>query len=256
MPTANVQSPHIVITGDDFGISQEVNNAIEEYHRAGALHQASLMIAEDHVDHAIEIARRNPELRVGLHLTLCDGRATAPSVLTDLNGRFVTSPTAAGLRYTFDRQLREPLRQEIRRQFQRFAALGLPPTYWDGHTHLHLHPLVFNLALPIAREFGFKSTRLVREPGPPGLIPWIFQRLSASAARELDRAGITYANRVFGLRRSGRMTGSAFREAIGAAQGLTEIYFHPGAESAPPDGKTLAALLRNAPGANNAVEAL
>ena len=34
------------------------------------------MVAEKHVPGAVEIARRNPQLRVGLHLTLCDGHAT------------------------------------------------------------------------------------------------------------------------------------------------------------------------------------
>jgi hopanoid biosynthesis associated protein HpnK len=256
MPTANAAPTRIVITGDDFGVSPNVNNAIEAYHRAGALHQASIMVAEKHVDHAVEIARRNPSLQVGLHLSLCDGYATAPSALTDTHGNFATSPTVAGLRYALDPRVREPLRQEIRRQFERFATLGFPPTYWDGHTHLHLHPLVFKLTLPIALEFGFKSTRLVREPGLFGPIPWIFQRLSALAAPELDQAGIAYADWVFGLRYSGRMSESAFRKAIREAQGITEIYFHPGAECSPPDGKTLAALLLEAASTNGTSPAL
>lgn len=247
MPTANPEPPRLVITGDDFGISLAVNVAIEEYHRAGALHQASLMVAEEHVEGAVEIARRNPGLRVGLHLTLCDGRATEPSALTDARGRFVTSPARAGMRYAFDPRLREPLRLEIRRQFERFLGLGFPPTYWDGHTHLHLHPLIFRLTLPIAQEFGFKFTRLVREPGPFGLIPWIFQRLSAAAIRRLEGAGIGYADRVFGLRQTGWMNEAAFRNAARQAIGVTEIYFHPGAERTSPDGKTIARLLRETP---------
>jgi chitin disaccharide deacetylase len=243
MPTANPEPPRIVITGDDFGISPGVNAAIEEYHRAGALHQASLMVAEECVEEAVEIARRNPGLRVGLHLTLCDGRATEASALTDARGRFLRSPAHAGLLYAFDRRLRDPLRQEIRRQFERFLGLGFPPSYWDGHTHLHLHPSIFSLSLPIAAELGFKFVRLVREPGPPALIPWIFQRLSAAGVPKLDKAGIAYADRVFGLRSSGRMTESAFRDGCRGAKGVTEIYFHPGAEESPPSPSQLAAMI-------------
>src|SRR5688572_12138609 len=105
MPTSDFIPRRLTITADDFGRTPDVNAAIERYHRAGALQQASLMVGEAHVDEAVEIARRNPQLRVGLHLTLCDGRATQPSALTDSGGRFSTSPAVAGLRYAFDRRL-------------------------------------------------------------------------------------------------------------------------------------------------------
>jgi hopanoid biosynthesis associated protein HpnK len=242
-PTANPQPARLIITGDDFGVSMAVNEAIEAYHREGALHQASLMVAEKHAGEAVAIARRNPRLRVGLHLTLCDGVATEPSALTDTAGRFTSSPALAGLRYAFGPRLCEPMRLEIRRQFQRFIALGFPPTYWDGHAHLHLHPLIFRLTLPIAMEFGFKATRLVREPGPFGLIPWILERLSAATIPQLENAGIGYADRVFGLRNTGRMSEAIFREALRNARGLTEIYFHPGAEIEPPRADSLRELL-------------
>ena len=35
----------LILTGDDFGRSAEVNAAIERYHAAGALTHASLMVA-------------------------------------------------------------------------------------------------------------------------------------------------------------------------------------------------------------------
>lgn len=224
MPTPDF--PKILITGDDFGLDPAVNAEIERYHRAGALDQASLMVSAPHVAEAVAIARRNPQLRVGLHLTLCD-----------------RSPAVAGLRFAFDPRTRAPLRAEIARQFEQFRALGFAPSYWDGHTHLHLHPVVFRLTLPIAVAHGFKSTRLVREPGPPALLPWIFERLSRTAIPRLRAAGIGFADRVFGLRDTGRMDLAAFQRAFSlAGEGTSEIYFHPGAEVAPPDPAQLAVL--------------
>jgi len=246
MTTANPPPSRIFVTGDDFGISPAVNEAIEAYHRAGALDQASLMVGENHVEEAVAIARRNPHLRVGLHLTLCNGQATEPSALTDARGRFADSPTVAGLRYAFDRRLGEPIGAEIRRQFDRFIALGFPATYWDGHTHLHLHPQILELTLPCAVRHGFKFARVVREPGAFGVIPWIFERLSASAIKRLSASSIGYADRVFGLRHSGRMTQIAFQSAVSQATGQTEIYFHPGAEAAAPSPEALAGILHRA----------
>ena len=244
MPIPDSPLHPLVITGDDFGSSAEVNRAVERYHRAGALHQASLMVAEPHAADATEVARRNPGMRVGLHLTLCDGFATAISELTDTSGRLNPSPARSGCSYAFNWRLREPLRAEIRRQFDRFSAMGFPPTYWDSHRHLHLHPVVLQLTLPIAREHGFTKTRLLREPGSRTLLHWIFRRLSEAATVGLRRFAIDYDEQVFGLHRTGRMDLEAFRHCLArACHSSTEIYWHPGAEANPPDPDLLAELI-------------
>jgi hopanoid biosynthesis associated protein HpnK len=234
----------LILTADDFGRSPEINAAIERAHRAGFLTQASLMVNEPAADEAVQIARRNPALRVGLHLTLCAGRALSVSPLTDAQGNFSTSPAIAGLRYFFTTALACPLREEIRAQFERFRALGFPPTYWDGHAHLHLHPTILRLAVPIAREHSFRTTRLVREPGPPALLPLIFQALSHTAIPRLQKHGIQFADRVFGLRDTGRMTTTAIaRHLENLPDGVSELYFHPGEEPKEPDYATLVPLL-------------
>ena len=235
---------HLIVTADDFGRSPETNAAIERAHRAGFVTQAGLMVNEPAAEEAADIARRNPALRTGLHLTLCAGRAAQVSALTDESGRFTASPARAGLRYAFSPWLAEPLRREIRGQFERFRTLGFAPTHWDGHTHLHLHPTIFRLTLPIAIEHGFRATRLVREPGSFALVPWIFQRLSRAAMPHLEKHGLRFTDRVFGLRDSGRMTTAVIARVLeNLPDGVSELYFHPGAEPAEPDYAALTPLL-------------
>ena len=53
----------LLLTGDDFGRSAAINVAIEQWHRAGALTHAGLMVNEPGVEDAVEIAQRNPNLR-------------------------------------------------------------------------------------------------------------------------------------------------------------------------------------------------
>ena len=234
----------LILTADDFGRSPEINAAIERAQRAGFLTQASLMVNEPAVAEAVRIAARHPALRVGLHLTLCAGRAARHSGLTDAHGHFPASPTRAGLRCFFASSLAFDLRQEIRAQFERFRALGFAPTYWDGHAHLHLHPTVLALTVPIAVEHGFRFTRLVREPGPPAPLPAIFQLLSRAAIPLLRKARVNFADRVFGLRGSGRMTTARLAALLSRLpDGLSEIYFHPGAEAEEPDYAALVPLL-------------
>ncbi len=221
----------LILTGDDFGRSARVNEAIERCHENGVLTQASLMVNELHAGEAARIATRHPQLCVGLHLTLCAGRAAQVSALTDAAGNFEPSPAKAGLRYFFSPSLESALAAEIRAQFEKFRAFGFAPTYWDGHTHLHLHPAILRLTLPIAREHGFHFTRLVREPRPRSFLGAIFAALSASALPRLRDQEVGFADRVCGLRETGQMTSAAFQKLIeGLRDGLTEIYFHPGAE--------------------------
>ena len=227
----------LILTADDFGRSAAVNAAIEQWHRAGALTQTSLMVNEPGAEEAVAIARRNPNLRVGLHLTLCDGRAS--------DGRMMPrSPALSGLRFAFFPGARAWLRREIAAQFAKFRAFGFEPAYWDGHTHLHLHPLVLALTLPIAVEHGFRFTRLVREPRARGFLPRIFSILSARAAPKLQAAGIGFSDAVFGLSKSGRMDLDEVRRAAKcASEKLTEIYFHPGAEAVLKDPAEVAAAV-------------
>ncbi len=224
---------HLLLTADDFGRNVAVNEATERLHRAGLVTQASLMVAEPHAGEAVRIARRNPALCVGMHLTLC----------ADADGRLIPSPARAGVRYFFQRKWEAPLRAEIRAQFERFRALGLPPSYWDGHAHLHLHPTVLRLTLPIAAEFGFRFVRLVCEPGA-AVLPWIFRRLSQHAMPRLRARGIAFADRMHGLRDTGRMTTPVLARLLeSVGEGTTEIYFHPGAEPAELDPTLLREIL-------------
>jgi hypothetical protein len=57
----------LIVTADDFGAAREVNDAIEEAHRAGILTSASLMVAS-----ADAIARAHAYL-VGIGLPWCCG---------------------------------------------------------------------------------------------------------------------------------------------------------------------------------------
>jgi hopanoid biosynthesis associated protein HpnK len=238
------QLKSLIITGDDFGRSHEVNEAIERCHKAGFLTQASLMVNEPCADEAVRIAQRNPALCVGLHLTLCDGRASSVSPLTDTVGQFPSSPARCGVRYAFVRSLAEPLAHEIRAQFDRFRSFGLPPTYWDGHAHLHLNPIVLGLTIPVAVKGGFRATRVVREPGAPALLPWIFESLSRVAIPALQRHGIAFTDHVFGLRHTGHMTTDTITRILqNLPEGVSELYFHPGAEAGSVEAVALAKFL-------------
>ncbi|MGH7954311.1 MAG: ChbG/HpnK family deacetylase, partial [Limisphaerales bacterium] len=137
------KSRRLIVNADDFGLSRSVNQAVIRAHRDGILTTASLMVNESGFDEAVNLARENPKLGVGLHLTLLQGHsALSPEKIPSLvnsRGEFSGSPVGVGMNYFFKRRLREQLRAEIHAQFEKFHSTDLPLDHVNGHLHLHLH---------------------------------------------------------------------------------------------------------------------
>jgi hopanoid biosynthesis associated protein HpnK len=241
----------VIVTGDDFGRSSDVNRAIVEAHERGILTSASLMVAGDATDEAVALARSHPRLAVGLHLVLVDGRGTlAPTEiphLVDSEGRFRRSPIAAGLVYQFQPSARRELRKEIAAQLEGFRLTGLPLSHVDGHHHLHLHPVVLRMLADLGSQHGIKTIRLPAEElaatlavdrsDLPTKLLWtlIFTRLRRHGERVLSRAGIDFCDRVYGLLATGRMTESYLLGLIPRIHGdRIELYCHPAVGSRSP----------------------
>jgi len=218
----------LIVTGDDFGASLPVNEAIETAHRDGILTAACLMVGAPMAEDAVERARRSPNLRVGLHLVVVRGRPVlAPERIPDLvdeDGRFDGNLVRAGFRYYFLPRVRRQLAAEIRAQFEAFQATGLVLDHANAHNHMHLHPTVLRLIVDIGREFGLAAVRLPHEPGGGiFLAPWI-----ALMKRRLRRTGLRFNDFIFGIRDAGRMDGDALRRIIATLpDGVSEIFLHP-----------------------------
>ena len=235
----------LIINADDFGLSSGVNRAVIRSWQEGILTSASLMASGDAFDEAVMLARQNPGLQVGLHLTLVQGKAVLSPAdlpgLVDREGNFTDNPVAAGKRYFFLKGLREQLRREIEAQFSKVRDAGIDLSHVDGHLNIQMQPVVFDILMELAPRYGITSFRLTRERLTPALLAdgertmgkridaFIFDRLAARSRYHLDRRRIGYSDEVKGLLNSGRMTESYLHGILDDLQpGTTEIYFHPG----------------------------
>lgn len=233
----------LVLNADDFGRSPEINRAVIRAHLQGVLNSASLMVAGDAAEEAVVLARQNPALAVGLHLVIVDGPAVLPASriphLVDQNGRFANRPVRLGLKYAFSAPARRELAAEIRAQFERFAEFGLPLSHVDGHQHMHMHPWVFDLVLPLAREFGARRVRVVRDNLRLALqrdashvvskvaSALIFGALGRRCRGRLEETGLAMSGRTYGFFQSGAMDERYVLAALRQTQIGDEIYFHP-----------------------------
>ena len=246
----------VIITGDDFGLAQPVNEAIVRAHTEGILTSASLMTGGEYFSDAVERARSHPTLRVGLHLTLVEGRPVSPPEqvpdLVDSNGEFPTRLANAGFRFFFLPRVRRQLETEIRAQFDAFARTGLSLDHADAHNHMHMHPTVLGLMLKTGKEYGLRAVRLPKEPPLRSwraanralvsrmisaffLAPWTFLM-----KRALRRAGVKCNDYLFGMTDCGAMTESLMQKILrNLPDGVTELCCHPAICRSPEIDRTM-----------------
>ncbi len=253
-----------IFIADDFGRSSSINAAILRAHREGVLAGASLMVAGQAVEEAVSLARATPTLAVGLHLVAINGPACLPPSeiphLVDDRGFFPATSVETGLRYFFSRTAQKELEREVEAQFERFASTRLPLAHVNGHLHMHMHPTVFNLVLPLALQYGASGIRIPRDDLRAALTfdksHWaakitqamIFALLARWALGRLRNTPLAVTDRVYGLMQTGNMQedyvlGLLRRNGPASA----ELYFHPTtmqqAEPLGPNPGDLAALL-------------
>ncbi|MCD6289807.1 MAG: hopanoid biosynthesis-associated protein HpnK [Anaerolineae bacterium] len=254
----------VIINADDFGRSPAVNAAVKRAHREGILTSASLMVTGDAAQEAIAIAREMPSLAVGLHVVVASGRAALPPKeiphIVKPDGRFPDDPVRQGLLYAFSRTARRELARELSAQFERFAATGLALSHVDGHQHLHMHPVVFNLLIPLAEQYGAKGLRLPRDDlwlalgydrrqaGAKILWAIALNTLCRWGRGRLSRRRLVVTHRVYGAMQTGHMTEDYVARVLQRIEVPTaELYFHPTlgteVEALGPNPNDLATLL-------------
>jgi chitin disaccharide deacetylase len=261
-----MSSLRLIFCGDDFGCNMNVNAAIVRAHEHGVLTSASLMVTGAALPDAVARARSYPALAVGLHVAVSHvsgalTRAEAPHLI-DALGRLPQDPYLTGVRYFLDPWLRAELRREMTAQFDLYRATGLRLAHVDGHFLLHLHPVVFDLLLPLAEAYGVPGIRLPRDDLRLGLsvdrsrrtrkVTWasLYGLLCWLARGRLRRSTLVVTDRVYGLLHLGRMHEPV---VLGLIRGMpahvlsAELFFHPSTQKvARPFGANagdLAALL-------------
>ncbi len=244
----------LIVTADDFGLDEAVNQAVKRATLEGVLTATSLMVAAPAAESAVRIARTLPTLRVGLHLVLADGAPVLPPRLipdlVDPSGRFPAGMLRNSLRFAASPSVRAQLAAEIRAQFEAFARTGLPLDHVNAHKHFHLHPIVLELLLRIGSEFGAFAVRVPQEPlwfarqaggagsavGTAALLPWV-----ASMRHRIHSRGMVCNDQVFGIACSGRLDRLTLLHILGRLPaGVTEIYLHPAVATQGPIAPSMA----------------
>lgn len=234
----------LIVNADDFGRSTSINAAVVRAHREGILTSASLMVNESACDEAVVLAKQNPKLGVGLHLSLVCGKSALPSNeipgLIDSKKNFSNNAVSSGLRFFFLPQLKAQLEKEIAAQFQKFCSTGLLLDHVNGHLNIHLHPVVFGILMKNAERWGIRSLRLTSDPFALNLRlakgnflyrashAAIYKSLSRRARPQLQQRNILHTKNVFGLLQNARVNEEFLLQLLPQLPaGDSELYSHP-----------------------------
>lgn len=166
----------LIINADDFGFSSGVNEGIIKGHTNGVLTSATIMANMPAAEEAVELAKQNPTLGVGVHLNLTDGipltRNETIAFLLNEKGNFTLKPAKLAIMLLFSRELRAAAETELAAQIQWVIDRGIKPTHLDSHKHIHAYPLLFPIVCSLAMRFGISAMRYAFEPKYVGFFPW------------------------------------------------------------------------------------
>lgn len=233
-----------IVNADDFGLHTEINKGIIKGYQEGFITSTSIMPSAPAYEEAVELAKNNPSLGIGIHLTLVGGvNSVLPkekvSTLLDAEGRFLPDYVAFAKRYYSGGIKSSQLEAELRGQIEQVLDTGLTITHIDSHQHTHVLPGINKLVLKLCCEYNIKRIRIPREDYffSGGFTAGVGRKIGRAglsfcaqmAAWRADKLGIAYPEHFFGMLAGGhlnaRLVGNIIRSL---PEGTSELMTHPG----------------------------
>ncbi len=246
-----------LITSDDVGATLTTTRQAVEAWREGLLDGFSILANGEGCTYLRKrlAAESSRELRLAVHLNLCEGPPTSDSgtvpLLLDERGLlargFVGSllRSCSRQRRTFLRQVETEWRAQIR-AVRRIAG-DRPIRALDGHRHVHMLPSLFPVAARLAREERIPEIRIAQEvpylspiladslsPAFFGnILKHLILRLCSVPARQAARSqNLRHPSAMVGILYTGRMSRHTAESGLEAARSkglaVVEVVFHVG----------------------------
>jgi hopanoid biosynthesis associated protein HpnK len=238
---------NLIVNADDLGLTPGVNRGVLRAFQDGIVTSASLLVTGSAFDDAVALARQNPELDVGLHLTLVEeqailGREILPT-LVDESGRLPPTSGEFLRRALLARISWDEVEREIAAQIARFQNTGLRLSHLDSHQHLHMFPPVFQI---VRRLTSAMDNVWIRNPvgcwrkSPDVRMGRWLQQLGLNLTCLLAQASRVprMSDGMYGFEVGGCLTRSALEQILRKIpDGLYELICHPGEDDADTRGR-------------------
>ncbi|GAB4343106.1 MAG: hopanoid biosynthesis-associated protein HpnK [Candidatus Abyssubacteria bacterium] len=240
---------YLIVNADDFGLEEEVNAAVIAAHRNGIVTSASLIANGRGFYNAVALARENPNLGVGAHLSLTRGPSLlggpilGPSDVPSLvrgDGLFPQNPTTLSARILMGFVKISHIRKELAAQLERIHSAGVRISHIDSHQHIHLCPPVFRIVVELASQYQVQWLRMPLRrvsPGNASLRGWLkggtVEKLAARNMPVAVAAGLRSADCYAGIECAGHLSEDGIEKMLMSHPGgMMELLSHPGLDDA------------------------
>jgi len=237
----------VIISADDFGLTESINKGIIQAYKEGAVSSASLMVNMPGFEDAVSLIKDNHGLDIGLHVNIYRGKPVLQEgrirSLIDENGFFLQDifKIAKGI-YQKSINFSE-LESECDAQIRRALDRGINITHLDSEKHLHLIGPLYKVIVRLMKKYGIHKIRNINEglylakfifnqkidPGLSLCKTIILQFLSMRRKKFNLKNSIKTTDYSFGLYETGDMVLDKYEKVLKSLQdGVTEIFCHPG----------------------------
>ncbi|WP_070963306.1 chitin disaccharide deacetylase [Vibrio sonorensis] len=141
----------VIFNADDFGLTTGVNDGIVASFKHGVVRSTTMMVGMSGEAHAVECAKENPGLKIGVHLRFTAGAPlTSHSCLKGEDGQFFAQKDF----WPFRGFTPEAIYDEAVAQIEHFLSLGLPLSHLDSHHHAHTHEQLLPVIKRVAQQYN------------------------------------------------------------------------------------------------------
>ena len=219
--------PKLIITADDCGLSEGINQTIYDLHQQGYISAASVMTNFPAHCHALELYRSCPDLDLGIHLSLTDGHpVTAHGVhhphLLNEDFSFRSNLSLYIRSHFFSAGTVNWIRQELDAQLRRFTDLGIQPRHVSTHHHFHAIPLLRRIVHELAEQYAVDWVRSHDFRASVSAHNFLLRR-----QRELRHAKFTMPDYVSAIQACMSLSVEDYCARIARLTGAVEIIAHP-----------------------------
>ena len=236
-----MQMKRIIISADDFGYSEENNEAILIGYKEGNITSAGLMSNMSGFYNAVEeIIPQIPDIDLGFHFNIAEGKSlTNPKLLCNNEGYFNKGFLSIFLNQKNDKLLSE-IEIEFRAQIERILQYT-SISHIDSHMHIHAIPNIFNIIVKLAKEYNIKfirtqkeipyivSEKIINKRFPVNIVKSILLN-TLTSKNIINIKDIKTNNNIIGVLYTGYMNEETIYnglKAIKDKEGIIEIIIHP-----------------------------
>ena len=230
----------LIINADDLGLSNGVNQGIEQAHQNGLVTSATLLTNMPGFSTGVEVAYNNPDLGIGIHLNIIRGEPLSPTEsvlpLLDTSGKFFSNIYQIG-RLAANPEFQKAAEQEYRQQIEKVLDACLKPDHLDFEKHHGIWKPLYKIGCQLADEYGL-AIRSYREPlffitqnfPYPGLSNlWQSLHLRLYSTLFHKKISTPRPNYFFGQSHIGKIDTDYLKSLIKTLPfGVSELMTHPG----------------------------